>query len=164
MRRLILLRHGEAERSAASGSDYDRALTARGREDARAAGRWLAERGLKIDLALVSPAVRARQTWAEAAEAFPACRAEIRNPFYAADPGDMLAAARASEDDTIALVAHNPGLHTLALDLMQAGVAAPRLHAAVGRGLPPAAVVVFELSEQGAVSGGLFHAPERVSA
>src|SRR5688572_15681351 len=42
-RLLVLMRHAKAE--AWGQSDFDRRLTERGRADAEAAGRWLAERG-----------------------------------------------------------------------------------------------------------------------
>lgn len=54
-----LLRHAEAE----DGSpDEDRRLTKNGEEQARAAGRALDALGVKFDLCLTSPRVRAEQT------------------------------------------------------------------------------------------------------
>jgi phosphohistidine phosphatase len=52
-----LLRHGDAE----DGSpDAERRLTAKGEQQARAAGKALAALGVKIDACLASPKVRAR--------------------------------------------------------------------------------------------------------
>ena len=59
MDRLILLRHGKAEPDAASGQDFDRALTERGRRDTLIVAKALAEAGFAPDLVLVSTAVRA---------------------------------------------------------------------------------------------------------
>lgn len=143
MRRLILLRHGQAERAAESEVDFERALTPGGREDARRMGRWLAERVGSIDLALVSPAVRARQTWEEAAAALPETTVEHPPAFYAADPAEMLRRAEAAEADTVAIVAHNPGLHVLALQLLQATAAPHDVRAALSSEFPPAAAIVF---------------------
>ena len=74
MDRLILLRHGKAEADAPTGQDFDRALTGRGRRDAALVARELAEAGSAPDLVLVSPAVRAKETWEEAAPFFPGAR------------------------------------------------------------------------------------------
>ena len=63
MQRLILMRHAEAEPAAGSGRDRDRVLSGRGRKDAAAMARALAGRGMRPDLALVSPAARTHQTW-----------------------------------------------------------------------------------------------------
>jgi phosphohistidine phosphatase len=55
-----LLRHGDAERSAAD--DASRRLTSKGERQARAAGRALAELGVEIDRCLTSPKLRALDT------------------------------------------------------------------------------------------------------
>ena len=57
---VVLLRHGESETAAAGLVGGDAALTARGREQAREAGRALAER--PFDACFTSPALRARET------------------------------------------------------------------------------------------------------
>ena len=62
MERLILMRHGKAERHAASGGDFERALAESGRADAAVMGRVLAGLGLTPDLMLVSSARRTRET------------------------------------------------------------------------------------------------------
>ena len=58
--RVTLIRHAEAGDDAPR--DEDRALTARGREDARRLGRALARRGVEFSLMVTSPLVRAVQT------------------------------------------------------------------------------------------------------
>ena len=45
-RRLVIVRHAKAEATAPS--DHERALAARGRSDAGAAGRWLGEQGIAV--------------------------------------------------------------------------------------------------------------------
>jgi len=64
---LWLLRHAEAE-DANGRADAERPLTARGREQARAAGAALAALGVRLDACLSSPRVRARDTAALACE------------------------------------------------------------------------------------------------
>ena len=70
MRRLMLLRHAKTERAAPGERDRDRKLMKRGRSDAPAIGAYMAHHGLVPDLALVSPAKRAQETWALVAAAF----------------------------------------------------------------------------------------------
>jgi probable phosphoglycerate mutase len=57
---VVLVRHGESETSAVGVVGGDAPLTARGREQAREAGRALAER--PFDVCFTSPARRARET------------------------------------------------------------------------------------------------------
>ena len=64
MRRLMLLRHAKTETDAPSGQDQDRRLDDRGRLDAAAIGGWISRHPAFLpDAVLVSPAVRALQTW-----------------------------------------------------------------------------------------------------
>ncbi len=56
-----LLRHGDAEDGAGK-PDAERELTEKGRRQATAAGKALAELGVKLDVCLTSPKVRARET------------------------------------------------------------------------------------------------------
>ena len=58
--RLLVIRHGEAE--PIKTTDANRALTAKGREDAAALGRYIQSFKLGCRLCLVSPYVRARET------------------------------------------------------------------------------------------------------
>ena len=63
MDRLILMRHGKAERHAAQGGDFERALAERGRQDVALIASALAAEDLSPDLVLVSAARRTRETW-----------------------------------------------------------------------------------------------------
>src|SRR3569833_758066 len=112
MRRLILLRHGKTESASATGGDFDRALTERGRRDSALMGQVLAEAGAVSGLALVSPARRAEETWAAAAPAFPNTRAEVVRTLYLAAPEQIAAAVdTVGEGVSVIVVGHNPGLH-----------------------------------------------------
>lgn len=59
---LWLLRHGEAANTEGSGTDYERRLTERGREQITQLGRWLLEREATPDLILHSPLKRTGET------------------------------------------------------------------------------------------------------
>lgn len=149
MRRLVLLRHAEAERQATSRRDFDRALTPRGRDDARRIGVWLAEQAIRVDVALVSSALRARETWAEAGAAFSAAAVEDAPSLYEAAPEAMLTLAEAAEGETVAVVAHNPGLQLLAARLAASEGTEPRVRSSLMAGFPPATAAVFRADAQG---------------
>ena len=63
-----LLRHGDAEHTEGK-ADAERELTKKGERQARAAGQALKELGVKLDVCLTSPKVRARRTAELACEA-----------------------------------------------------------------------------------------------
>jgi len=58
---LLLMRHSKAA-SPEGMPDHERPLADRGTREARAAGRWVAERGLMPELVLASDSLRTRQT------------------------------------------------------------------------------------------------------
>lgn len=152
MRRLLLLRHAKTERDSPSGNDWDRRLDARGNADAAEIGRWLAgRRDLLPDLALVSTAVRARETWDlvrhDVAAAAPHLRAIHLPELYGAEPAQILAiirAAAAEDPKRLMLIGHNPGFHEIALSLTGGGDAAGR--AALADNLPTSGLVVLDFA------------------
>ena len=115
-RTLVLLRHGKSDWSGDE-PDVDRPLAPRGRRQAPEAGRWLERRLAPPDLAVVSPARRARDTWALAgAELTVPPHVRVEDTVYAAGVGDLLQVVAGLPDDvrTVVLVGHNPGLEELA--------------------------------------------------
>ena len=112
--RLILMRHGK---SAYPGGvrDHDRPLADRGRRSAALMGGWLQENGWLPDVALVSSAARAQETWAGTG-----IDAPMRTVagLYLAPPEVLLKAARAEDAGTVMIVAHNPGLAVLASEVV----------------------------------------------
>lgn len=115
-RTLILLRHAKSDWSGAL-PDVDRPLAERGHAQAPLAGRWLASHAGTIDLAVVSPARRARETWElVSAELVPAPPARFDERVYAASADQLLAIVREAPADVRALilVGHNPGMEQLA--------------------------------------------------
>jgi phosphohistidine phosphatase len=121
-RQLIVLRHAKAERGAYP--DHDRPLTARGRVDALAAGRWLAENGLHPDLTVCSTAVRAKETWAlVAAELGDGVRTLFERAVYGGEEYELLQILREVNEDArrVVLCGHNPGLQYLVLALAGSG-------------------------------------------
>jgi phosphohistidine phosphatase len=151
MRRLMLLRHAKTETDAPSGRDQDRRLDARGRTDAAEIGGWIGRHPPYPDLVLVSPAIRADQTWKIAWEAMkkraPQPRVELLPELYGADPSQLLQTIRAassSDPKALMLVAHNPGMHELALALTGSGDAAPRK--ALTDNLPTSGLAILDFA------------------
>ena len=151
MRRLMLLRHAKTETDAPSGRDQDRRLDARGRTDAAEIGGWIGRHPPYPDLVLVSPAIRADQTWKIAWEAMkkraPQPRVELLPELYGADPSQLLKTIRAAsstDPKALLLVAHNPGMHELALALTGSGDAVPRK--ALTDNLPTSGLAILDFA------------------
>ncbi len=126
-RTLILLRHAKSDWSGDE-TDIARPLASRGRRQAPDAGRWLASNFGGVDLAIVSPAKRARSTWdLVAAELDVLPRRRIDDRVYTASGQELLAVVRELSDNvgTVVLVGHNPGIEDLASFLTGESVAMP---------------------------------------
>jgi phosphohistidine phosphatase len=151
MRRLVLFRHAKAERQAASGEDFDRALTERGRHDAQLIGSALADAGVEPDLALVSAARRTRETWE--ASGLGSAETEVRfdRSLYNASARVLRNALEAAEDgpETVVLVGHNPALHELAVTLLIEGAASGAVLDRVKGKFPTAVAAVYDLDVAG---------------
>jgi phosphohistidine phosphatase len=151
MPRLVLFRHAKAERHAASGEDFDRALTERGRRDAYLIGRALAEAGVKPSIALVSASVRTRETWE--ASGLGSAETEVRfdRGLYNASANVLRRVAAVVEEapGTVVIVGHNPGLHELAVRLMIEGAASGALLDRVKGKFPTAAAIVYDFDVAG---------------
>jgi phosphohistidine phosphatase len=145
MQRLILMRHAEAERTAGSGSDHDRVLSARGRRDAAAMGRALAGRGMRPDLALVSPAARTRQTWDLLHDAFGDVQVREEERLYNGGADILRRFVEAAEDEAgcLMVVAHNPGVHLLAVEYLVESAASPAVLDRLAGGFPPGSAAIF---------------------
>jgi phosphohistidine phosphatase len=151
MRRLMLLRHAKTENDAPSGRDQDRRLDDRGRNDAADIGRWMVQHPPFPDSVLVSPAIRAQQTWelawAVMKNLTPQPRVEPVPELYGADPAQLLRtihAASASDPQRLLVVGHNPGMHELALALAGSGDAAGRK--ALADNLPTSGLAIFDFA------------------
>lgn len=145
MERLILMRHGKAERHAQSGGDFERVLAPSGREDAAHMGQVLAGLAYAPELLLVSSARRTRETAEQVASSFPKAKVEHLRDLYHADPEEIV---QALEDHgeavgTVMVVGHNPGMHELALRLALTGGASPIQTNRLRSRFPTSTVVVF---------------------
>lgn len=123
MRRLLLLRHGKADRHSAGG-DHERPLTRRGVEDARRIGEFLRDEKMIPQLAVASDALRAKQTLERALEALPLHVAHMfETTIYLAPMERLIETLRLTPDkiSTLLAVGHNPGFGDLASWLAGAG-------------------------------------------
>ena len=159
MKRLILMRHGKAERSN-PGGDFERALTERGRADAALMGRLLVDEGLVPDIGVVSAARRTQQTWAAASESFPQALTRTLGGLYNADAGRILLEAEAAGvgHDTVMLVGHNPGIHALTIGLLREAASGSALIARAESRFPTSTVAAFTFDAAGRPAyDGLFY-------
>jgi phosphohistidine phosphatase len=150
---LILMRHAKSDWSQSGSADFTRPLNKRGRRAAPVMGAYLREHGLAPSLALVSSAVRTRETWERMREALgPAARDhELRRELYLARPHTILDAINDVDRDVahLLVLGHNPGMGLCAPLLAapeqdEAGVAAL---AEIRTKFPTAAIAVLRFAD-----------------
>src|SRR5690606_3879481 len=134
-----------------SGRDRDRALSARGRIDATAMGRALAARGVRPDLALVSPAARTRQTWELLHDAFGDVQVQDDEPLFNGGAGTLRRHVQAVEAEAgcLIVVAPNPGIHRLAVEYLIESAASPAVLDRMSGGFSPGAAALFTIDRSG---------------
>jgi phosphohistidine phosphatase len=142
-RTVVVIRHAHAGDHRAP-DDHERPLDGRGRREATEAGRWLASAGPPLDVALVSSAVRTRQTWALlSAELAEAPGATIEPRVYNCDLGELLDLLEEHPDAaSIAIVGHNPAVSALASSLADDGV-----------DLSPGAIAIIDVDDASGPGG-----------
>jgi phosphohistidine phosphatase len=126
MHQLLLLRHAKSSRDDPTLADRDRPLSPRGHRDAAVMRSAMRDLGLVPDLVLVSPSRRTIQTL-EALEPWDdAPLIEPVEALYLAGPTQLLAVLHevAETVRSVLLIAHNPGMHELALALVGSGSSA----------------------------------------
>ena len=146
-RHLILMRH--ATTAAGSGRDSDRPLTRRGQGEGHRVGERLRIDGPVPDRVLCSSARRCRETWQSlavglAADTLPAIALAFDDRLYNASTGALIEAIQDEHEARVVLVlAHNPGISLLALEL---GRSDAESEAALREGFAPASLAVFEVN------------------
>lgn len=174
MRQLLLLRHAKSSWTDPSLDDRERPLSPRGQRAAAAMGQAMRDAGLAPDVVLVSPARRAMQTLRALEPWDETPLIEPMEALYLATAPQLLGAlnAVATMARSVLLVAHNPGLHELAVTLVgpQAMTLAHSDMRRLAAGLPAGALVEFTIpapwSELGEGGGRLqrFLAPRDLAA
>jgi phosphohistidine phosphatase len=139
VKRLLIVRHAKAEKSAPRGGDFDRPISPRGEADATAMGRRLARGRTHPDAIVTSPAARTSATARLIAREldFPWDEIRTAKPIYLAGVGSLLDVVRGLDDgaELALLVGHNPGVSELAQALLRD----------FAQELPTAAVVAIDL-------------------
>jgi phosphohistidine phosphatase SixA len=141
MQELILLRHAEAVPIETAGDDQQRPLSARGEQEAQAAGLWLAAHGVRPERVLCSPTRRTDETTRLALAAIDSAPIpQMVGEIYDASPGELLALLDQHDDaSTVMLVGHNPGIERLVALLVEG-------RSDEFRGMPPGALAVLHLN------------------
>ena len=146
-RRLIVMRHAKAEPYASS--DHARTLTERGVASARDAGAHLRELGLSPDHAVVSSAVRTRQTWDALVETagITECEVSFDDAVFTGSAEVALEVLQnvAEDAETVLFLGHNPTAAFLA-HYLDDGEGDPAAVSAMLHGFPPAALTVLEVA------------------
>ncbi len=145
--RLLLLRHAKAEKAEAGELDHKRRLADRGRADAATIGAYIARHSLGPDLALVSTALRTRETWEDvAAELDPVPPVTFEDRLYNATALGIIAliGATARSVHTLMVIGHNPGLHDAARLLIASGDVEARER--LNEGLPTSGLAVIDFA------------------
>ncbi len=121
---LLVIRHAKSDWSTPA-ADIDRPINARGRRQAPFVGRWIAEQIGPIDVAVVSVACRAEQTWtAIAAELDEQPIVQQEQAAYTDSGGRLvrLIEQLRPEQRVAAIVSHNPAVEELVEHLTGASV------------------------------------------
>ncbi|MEP7244391.1 MAG: histidine phosphatase family protein [Gammaproteobacteria bacterium] len=118
MKRLTLVRHGNADWKNAGVADFDRPLNKRGIGEAQAMGKLLLDQELVPDLLLASAAKRTQLTSEILARKLNLAPRRVKGfeNLYLAQPEDILTLIRATGPRVqhLAIVGHNPGISELA--------------------------------------------------
>ena len=140
-----MIRHAQA---ADAPGDRDRPLTAQGMQNAAAIGSWLEGNGYVPDRAVVSPALRTRQTWEQVAEASPAgVTSDVDERIYDNTVDAVLDVIAETPEDvqTLVVVGHNPSVGELSFALDD-GMGDPGAQRKLHAGFPAGGVAVFEVA------------------
>jgi len=145
MKRLCLMRHAKSDWNQPETEDSQRTLNGRGVKSAAFLAEFIVDKGWTPDHALCSTAVRARSTIKPLAEKLEGrCAVDYRDDLYMAMPGTLLDALHGLDDtnETVLIVAHNPGLEMLAVALADEG--SKDISARMADHYPTGALAVFQ--------------------
>lgn len=142
---LVIVRHAKAEVPTPGLADHDRALTVEGRDAAALLGERLLEAGIVPDIALVSSANRAQQTWKRMAAALADTESRTVPELYEAGLGAYQREVAGLGDARVAAtVAHEPTASAFASWLSGPGSDRALLQR-LALGLPTSGAAVLEL-------------------
>jgi phosphohistidine phosphatase len=126
MKQLLLIRHAKSSWADAGMDDFDRPLNERGKTDAPVMAQRLIKKNVKIDVFISSTAKRAQKTCVLLMKEFEMDTEQVllKPELYLAPPEVFYKCITeaGNEYDTIAIVAHNPGITDFANSLTTAKV------------------------------------------
>jgi phosphohistidine phosphatase len=128
MKSLYLLRHAKTEAGGFFTQDKDRKLTERGHEDALLIAAHMRGKGLLPDQILCSSAVRAQQTCDLVCEGLGGeIHVDFEDELYLAEASRLMAFATGADEigKSLLLIAHNPGMASLAFAMAGQNSAPP---------------------------------------
>ncbi|MEA2781181.1 MAG: phosphohistidine phosphatase [Rhodospirillaceae bacterium] len=157
MKRLFLMRHAKSDWAGSGVVDFERPLSRRGRRAAPAMGRYMRRQKLIPDLALCSTARRAIETWEGLASQLKTSVPLMSSKrLYLAAPGEILKQIQGLTEDinSVLIIGHNPGLHSLALHLTGRGDADSRTRLASKYPTGAVAILDFPVTYWGDLAAG----------
>ena len=142
--RLLLFRHAKSSRPSEL-ADHHRPLSKKGRKASKRMGRYMADKALIPDEAIVSTASRTQETWYLARSRMQhkvIARSESR--AYDASLKSLLEIVRETSlsVQTLMVVGHNPGLWELSLKLCDGTKSGP--HSRLERKMPTASLAIID--------------------
>ena len=148
-KRLLVLRHAKAQQTF-TGDDHARTLTERGQRQSRQVGRWLLESGPWPESAVVSDAMRTRQTfvWISDQLGEKSVTPYMDDRLYLASSRTMCSVINETPEtvQTLLVVAHMPGVQDLAMELASVD-SDEQAVLSMAEHWPTAAVGVFEVDK-----------------
>ena len=149
MKRLLLLRHAKTVPGGPGTDDHARKLTARGREDAPAIGRYMKKHKLEPDLICSSTSRRTVETVELVTEALKTRPdTEYLTALYLAEPETIIAIIQSAplKAQSLCIVGHNPGMEHAASILAREPVKPKErdYFDAIEEKFPTAALAVFD--------------------
>lgn len=140
---LTILRHADAQPAAPGQDDHERALSAKGRNEAEMVGECLIHAKTHFDLIVCSPSTRTKETL----EQLPFTENIVfSDAMYLSSARQLMGLVKtlSEEKKSVLLIGHNPGLHSLTLMLSGSGKA--ELRAQLAMAFPPGALASLEFS------------------
>jgi len=112
---IYILRHGQAEPGWGNTTDFQRKLTAQGRNDVQSVAALLKQKHLTPHLLIKSPAYRTLETAQLVEQALPAMEVKTVESLYESSLENLLEVLQKipEENESVMLVGHNPSLNDL---------------------------------------------------
>ena len=123
IKKLYLLRHGEADNISADYQDSLRKLTPEGKKQVLQMANYLQENQIKIDVVISSQAVRSEETAQIIRKQLNLHEVEFEDCLYPCTSSCIYNTIVSVEDsiNSILIIGHNPGLTSFAQEYMQLG-------------------------------------------